>query len=109
MGDCAEVEGLFLPYVMPLMNAARAIAKSLNGDVTAVNYPAMPVMVKTPSCAVVVAPPGNGIEGNWAIQQDEEGVHAKFIDKEGVLQGFALVGKAVEDKQALTKQLPATL
>lgn len=109
LGDCAEVEGLFLPYVMPLMNSARAIAKSLNGETTSVNFPAMPVMVKTPSCSVVVAPPANGIEGEWIIKQDENGVHAQYFDKDGKLHGFALVGKAVEDKQALTKELPAVL
>ena len=26
LGDCAEVEGLVLPYVMPIMHAARALA-----------------------------------------------------------------------------------
>lgn len=109
LGDCAEVEGLFLPYVMPLMNSARAIAKSLNGETTSVNFPAMPVMVKTPSCSVVVAPPANGIEGEWIIKQDESGVHAQYFDKDGKLHGFALVGKAVEDKQVLTKELPAVL
>ena len=109
LGDCAEIESLFLPYVMPLMTSARALAKSLNGETTSVSFPAMPVMVKTPSCAVVVSPPARGIEGEWKIEQDEGGVHARFIDQEGVLQGFALVGKAVSDKQALTKELPAVL
>lgn len=109
LGDCAEIESLFLPYVMPLMTSARALAKSLNGETTAVNFPAMPVMVKTPSCAVVVSPPARGIEGEWKVEQDEDGVHARFIDQAGVLQGFALVGKAVADKQVLTKELPAVL
>lgn len=109
LGDCAEIENLLLPYVMPLMTSARALAKSLNGEITAVSFPAMPVMVKTPSCAVVVSPPARGIKGDWNIKQDEEGVHARFVDKAGVLQGFALVGEAVSDKQALTKELPAIL
>lgn len=109
LGDCAEVAGLFLPFVMPLMNSARALAKTLNGDLTGVNYPAMPVFVKTPTCSVVVAPPANGIEGEWAIKKDKHGVHAQYFDKKGKLQGFALVGKAVEDKQRLTKELPAVL
>ena len=109
LGDCAEIENLFLPYVMPLMTSARALAKSLNGETTSVSFPAMPVMVKTPSCAVVASPPARGIEGEWKVEQDEEGVHARFIDQAGVLQGFALVGKAVADKQALTKELPAVL
>ncbi|MCK4865403.1 MAG: FAD-dependent oxidoreductase [Gammaproteobacteria bacterium] len=109
LGDCAEIESLLLPYVMPLMNSARAIAKSLNGETTAVNFPAMPVMVKTPSCSVVVAPPAKNIEGEWTIKTDDFGVHAQYFDKDGKLHGFALVGKAVEDKQALSKELPAIL
>lgn len=109
LGDCAEVTGLFLPYVMPLMNSARALAKTLNGEATEVKYPAMPVLVKTPSCSVVVASPASDVDGEWVIKQDEQGVHAQYFDKEGKLQGFALVGKAVEDKQSLTKELPAVL
>lgn len=109
LGDCAEVAGLFLPYVMPLMNSARALAKSLNGEATAVTYPAMPVLVKTPSCAIIAAPPTNEAEGEWSITEDEFGVHAQYFDKDGKLQGFALVGKAVADKQMLTKELPAVL
>ncbi len=31
IGDCAEVDGLVLPYVMPIMQAARALAPSLLG------------------------------------------------------------------------------
>lgn len=69
----------------------------------------MPVLVKTPTCSVVVAPAANGVEGKWTIKEDEHGVHAQYFDKEGTLQGFALVGKAVEDKQHLTKELPAVL
>ena len=109
LGDCAEVAGLFLPYVMPLMNSARALAKNLNGEITAVAYPAMPVLVKTPSCSVVVAAPNNKIAGEWTVKSDEQGVHAQYFDQNGKLQGFALVGKAVEDKAALTKELPAVL
>jgi len=109
LGDCAEVAGLFLPYVMPLMHSARALAKSLNGDKTEVTYPAMPVLVKTPSCAVVVAPPASDVDGEWIIKKDKAGVNAQYFDKNGKLQGFALVGEAIADKQKLTKELPAVL
>lgn len=109
LGDCAEVAGLFLPFVMPLMNSARALAKSLNGEITEVTYPAMPVLVKTPSCSVVIAVPSNNINGEWVVKSDAHGVHAQYIDQDGRLQGFALVGKAVEDKHVLTKELPAVL
>lgn len=109
LGDCAEVDGLFLPYVFPLMNSARALAKNLLGEKIAVSFPAMPVMVKTPSCAVVVSAPAEAVSGSWVINEDEHGVHASYVDQNGVLHGFALVGKAVEDKQRLTKELPAVL
>lgn len=42
LGDCAEVEGLILPYVMPIMHSARALAATLAGKPSAVSYPAMP-------------------------------------------------------------------
>jgi len=109
LGDCAEVEGLFLPYVMPLMNCARAIAKSLNGELTSVSYPAMPVMVKTPSCPVVVVRPRRDAKGEWAVVESDDGVQATFTDEAGKLKGYALVGKAVEEKQRLTKELPLLL
>ena len=109
LGDCAEVEKLFLPYVMPLMSAARVLAKNLCGEKVAVTYPAMPVIVKTPSCPVVASLPYHEINGEWIIKEDEQGVHATYVDKNGNLQGFALVGKAIEDKLKLTKALPAIL
>jgi rubredoxin-NAD+ reductase len=49
LGDCAQVEGLVLPFVMPLMQAARALAQTLTGHPTPVYYPTMPIVVKTPA------------------------------------------------------------
>ena len=57
IGDCAEVEGHTLPYVLPLMQQGRALAATLAGTPTPVIYPAMPVTVKTPACPTVVCPP----------------------------------------------------
>jgi len=109
-GDCAEVDGLILPFVMPLMHAARALAKTLCGQPTEVRYPAMPVVVKTPACPIVVAPPAVGTEGYWHLETRQAGhTCAKFLGDEQQLLGFALTGKAVADKQKLTRQLPPTL
>ena len=103
LGDCAEVEGLHLPYVMPIMQCARALARTLTGDPTAVRYPVMPVTIKTPSCPIVVAA-GMHPQAEWQTSQDENGVKAlQYVDDE--LVGFALVGDAVAEKQALAKQL----
>lgn len=109
LGDCAEVAGKVLPFVMPITHAARALAATLTGNETIVHYPAMPVLVKTPACPTVVSPPEAGKTGQWEITSDEAGVKALFKDNTGRLLGFALLGKAVAEKNALTTELPAIL
>ena len=109
LGDCAEVAGFHLPFVMPIMQAARALAKTLHGTSTPVSYPAMPVVVKTPACPTVVCPLPPGVEGTWEESVAADGVRALFHDNTGTLRGFALVGTATKDKQALTKEIPPLL
>lgn len=113
LGDCAEVEGLVLPYVLPLMAGARALAKTLSGQPTAVAYPAMPVQVKTPVCPVVVSPVFPGVEGEWTVDAREgNNVRASFRNATGQLLGFALTGSFAGDaalKAQLAKEIPAWL
>ena len=109
IGDCAEVEGLVLPYVMPIMQAARALAPTLIGQTTALTYPAMPVMVKTPSLATIVSPPAKGAEGKWTTTPIEGGMESRFESANGKLLGFVLMGTATAQRGALTKELPAIL
>ena len=107
VGDCAEVDGLNLPYVMPIMQQARALAKTLSGTPTDVVYPAMPVSVKTPACPTVVCPPPMGVDGCWSESETADGVRAIFEDAQGELRGFALTGSAISEKSALATRLPA--
>ena len=109
LGDCAEVEGLVLPYVMPIMQAARALAVTLTGQRTALTYPAMPVMVKTPALATIVSPPAKGATGQWKTNPVEGGLEARFESDDGKLLGFVLMGAATAQRGALTKELPAIL
>ena len=113
LGDCAEVEGLVLPYVLPLMAGARALAKTLSGQTTAISYPVMPVQVKTPVCAVVVAPTFPSMQGEWTVDsQDGNNVKALFKNAEGQLLAYALTGSFAGDaalKAELAKQVPAWL
>ena len=109
VGDMAEVAGLNLPFVMPIMQQARALAATLAGTTTQVSYPAMPVVVKTPACPTVVCPPAMGAQGQWVVEPVEEGLVSKFVSETGALLGFALQGKATAQRQALAAQVPATL
>ncbi len=109
LGDCAEVEGRVLPYVMPIMHAARGLAATLAQTLTPVRYPAMPVLVKTPACPAVVSPPDAGKQGEWLVEEDENGVKALFQSLEGELLGYALLGISTKEKNALAAQLPAVM
>ncbi len=109
LGDCAEVEGLVLPFVMPIMHAARALGATLAGRPTPVAYPAMPVLVKTPACPTIVSPPADPAAGAWEVIAIEDGVKSLFRDKAGNLLGFALNGKATAERAALMQQLPPVL
>lgn len=107
LGDCAEVEGRVLPYVMPIMHGARALAATLAGKPAPLRYPAMPVLVKTPSCPTVICPPADGVAGAWQVDASASGVCALFQDEAGQLQGFALLGDTGAQRQALLAQMPA--
>lgn len=110
LGDCAEYLGKFvLPYIMPVMQAARAMAQTLAGKPTEIKFPAMPVSIKTPDCPAVVNPPLPEHVGEWEITADENGVKALFKNKDGALLGMALLGEASKERQALTPQLPAMI
>lgn len=109
LGDCAEVEGLNLLYVMPLMTCARALAQTLVGNATAVSYGPMPVTVKTPVCPLVVSPPPRGTEGVWSVEGEGANIKALCRDTSGRLLGYALTGSAVMEKLALNKELPPLL
>lgn len=109
LGDCAEIEGLSLPFVMPIMMGARALAKTLSGEETKVSYPAMPVVIKTVDCPLVTSPPPLGAIGNWIISETASGVKGLFKDEGEQLLGFALMGDAVKEKMVLAKMLPPVL
>ena len=117
LGDCAEVNGMLLPYVMPIMHGARALAATLasyqdtNDSVQArsVHYPPMPVSVKTPALPITVCSPAMGSAGAWAAAStanaDTNAIEAHFLSPEGKLLGFALTGTACSRRSALVRAL----
>lgn len=109
LGDCAEVAGHTLPYVMPIMQQARALAATLTGTPTPVLYPAMPVLVKTPACPTVVCPPPLDASGAWSVTLTDDACDARFMSGDGQLLGFALLGTVTAQRQALVGQVPGLL
>ena len=109
LGDCAEVDGINLLYVMPLMSCARALAQTLAGKLTAVAYGPMPITVKTPACPLVVSPPPLGHDGTWQVEGQGSDLKVLCHGADGELLGYALTGTAVMDKLALNRQLPPVM
>ena len=106
LGDCAEVDGHVLLYVLPLMACARALAKTLVSERTEVKYGTMPVMVKTPCCPTAVCPPPANASGSWEVDADGQDVRALFKSEAGEVLGFAVTGGYAMEKQALSKEVP---
>ncbi|WP_246404058.1 NAD(P)/FAD-dependent oxidoreductase [Halomonas stenophila] len=91
LGDAVEIDGQLVPYLAPINAGLRALAATLTGDPTAVSYPVMPVMVKTPAAPVCVVVPSG--EVNWRVTETADGIEAGGYDAIGRLLGFALVGE----------------
>jgi rubredoxin---NAD+ reductase len=109
LGDCAEVEGHSLPFVLPIMQQARALSATLAGTATDVIYPAMPVVVKTPACPTVVCAPPPGAAGQWLVESAADALTARYVGADGRLLGFVLMGGATSQRQALAAQVPGLI
>jgi len=103
LGDCAQYDhGVTLPYVMPIMTAARALAATLAGTPTDAVFSLMPVSVKTPALPLVLALPAPGSPGQWS--SPEAGLW-QWLDEAGVQRGFVLSGKQTAQRMAQSKQV----
>lgn len=98
IGDCAEHEKKILPFVLPITYGSRALAQTLCGQATKVSYPLMPIVVKTPAMPICMLPAPENLQGKWEIEEQPESTAAKYVDTQGRLQGFILMGKAIEQK-----------
>jgi rubredoxin-NAD+ reductase len=81
--------GRTMPFVMPIMGAARALVATLAGTHTPVVFPLMPVAIKTPALPIVVAAPAPGTPGAWS--EVEPGLW-HFRDESRQPHGFVLAG-----------------
>ena len=109
LGDCAEVDGIWRPYVAPLMQCARTLGKTLaggeNDEPGQVKYPTLPIMVKTHLCPVIAYPPADR-HGEWKIEADGANIEATYVNDDGEMLGFALTGEATKKRKDYLKDAP---
>jgi rubredoxin-NAD+ reductase len=113
LGDSAQYASAgnsTLPYVMPIMNAARALAQTLAqtlaGKPTDVVFPVMPVAVKTPALPLMIAPPKMGSQGQWTSTEPNVWL---FNNEQNVTVGFVLAGAQTAKRAEMVKLLQAAL
>ncbi len=117
LGDCAEYthhedgSKRTLPYIAPLMTAARAIARTLAGQATPIELKAAPVIVKTPSypLALMPAPMAPSASGTWRATEHEGRTICRFHDGSGMLAGFGVAPHDAGVRQQLLAELGTRL
>jgi len=74
-----------------------------------VEFPAMPVVVKTPAHLVAVLPVARDAKGEWKILAEnpeiKPGIKLGFFDAQNQLSGFVLTGDYAAERSAIAKQL----
>lgn len=105
LGDCVEINGRLLPYILPIANSIKALGATLTGTPTKAKFPAMPVIVKTPICPTLVNPPP-AVPGTWEVTGTAPDLEALFKGADGQPLGFALTGAAVAKRAQYVPLMP---
>ncbi|OGB22654.1 MAG: Rubredoxin-NAD(+) reductase [Burkholderiales bacterium RIFCSPLOWO2_02_FULL_57_36] len=115
LGDCAEYTmspGItqILPYIAPMMTAARAIARTLTGQLTQIEFKPAPVIVKTPCYPLALLPAAMhaaGI-GDWHAETANGRTICRFYDAQGMMTGFGVAPQDAAVRQSLMAGLGTT-
>jgi rubredoxin-NAD+ reductase len=115
LGDCAQYSNPadgsrpVLPYIAPIMTAARAIARSLNGEITQIELKPAPVIVKTPSYPIALIAPAPQLAalGPWQHEQSGNITICRFFDAEQRMTGFAVAPQDAKLRAALLAEMSA--
>lgn len=112
LGDCAEYKGSdgvsrLLPYVAPIMNAARAIASTLSGNPKTIDLSPVPVLIKTPALPIAVVPPpvNKKDKGSWVEERNDKQTVCRFFDEDKVMLGFGVAPHDMATRQKLMAEL----
>lgn len=108
LGDCAEYtigpgSTQILPYIAPMMTAARAIARTLTGQPTQIELKPAPVIVKTPCYPLALIPPPllTAGTGSWEAETENGRTICRFYDAQGVMAGFGVAPQEAGVRQIL--------
>ncbi|VTR51367.1 Nitric oxide reductase FlRd-NAD(+) reductase [Serratia fonticola] len=107
LGDCAEIDGQLMPFLLPIQFSAMALAKNLLGMAEPVKFPAMLVKVKTPDLPLHMAAKPQRQDLSWSITVDPQGMIAKGMDQQQQLRAFIVSEDHMKQAFGLLKALNA--
>lgn len=105
LGDCAEINGMVLPFLQPILLSAMCLAKNLLNQNAALTLPPMLVKVKTPDLPLHLAGDTRRADLNWHMVSNAEGMVAKGMDGDGRLCAFVVSEGRMKEAFALLKLL----
>lgn len=106
LGDCAKVLGILKRFVPPIRICAEVIGNHILEKEGKIQYPPMPVTVKTPTIPVTFC--YKTYPENWKITADEKGVEGYAYEGENLV-GFVLTGDRVSKRDELKAKLASWL
>ena len=105
LGDCAEINGMVLPFLQPILLSAMCLGKNLLAQQGELKLPPMLVKVKTPDLPLHLAGDTRREDLTWNIVAAKDGLVAKGVDAENQLRAFVVSEDRMKDAFALLKQL----
>lgn len=105
LGDCAEINGMVLPFLQPILLSAMCLGKNLLAQQGELKLPPMLVKVKTPDLPLHLAGDTRREDMTWHIVAAKDGLVAKGVDAENQLRAFVVSEDRMKDAFALLKQL----
>ena len=93
IGDCVQIERLYMPFVAPMLSQSKALAMTIAGTPTKVHLMPNPLNIKTPLCPISVFGP---YDHNlyWEKLSDVSWISK---NKNGDLVGACLIQQAARD------------
>ncbi|HDX8481489.1 TPA: NADH:flavorubredoxin reductase NorW [Klebsiella oxytoca] len=105
LGDCAEINGMVLPFLQPILLSAMCLGKNLLAQQGELKLPPMLVKVKTPDLPLHLAGDTRREDLTWNIVAAKDGLVAKGVDAENRLRAFVVSEDRMKDAFALLRQL----
>lgn len=110
IGDVAEYNEGWMPYLSPIFEAAPLLASTLLDSPRELKFPPMPIRVKIAGSPLVFLPPSNAEHGAWEAPETQEGAFEQiFVDESGKISGFALSGKSIARQPKLLQHIKGSL